>query len=178
MLRSIAETESILSRRSQERSRARWASVDGTNLWAGLGEDDDIVSTMAKGQEGINSWGNNLLAVGGELRPDKCSYTVHEMRLTGDGEWRYVQEVVNKTPPAEFKAGNDGVDELWEINAEVEDQEMSVAKITVPLIGSDAVAIKKLTAQESEKTLGCGYNQTVNAPHRWRRRRNKWKSGL
>ena len=77
-----------------------------------MGEDDDVDSTLAKGQEAINSWGNNLLAVGGELRPDKCSYTVHEMRPTGDGEWRYVQEVVNKTPPAEVKAGHDGVDKL------------------------------------------------------------------
>ena len=45
-------------------------------------------------------WGNNLLAVGGELCPDKCSYTVYEMWPTGDGEWRYVQEEVNKAPLA------------------------------------------------------------------------------
>ena len=48
--------------------------MDDTNLWAGLGEDNDVNLTMAKEQESINSWGNNLLAVGGELHPDKCSY--------------------------------------------------------------------------------------------------------
>ena len=45
--------------------------VDDTNLWTGLGADDDVISTLAKGQESINSWGNNLLAAGGELGPDK-----------------------------------------------------------------------------------------------------------
>ena len=79
--------------------------------------------------------------MGGELHPDKCSYTVHEMRPTGDGEWRYVQEVVNKTPLAEVKAGHDGVDELWDVAAKSEDQETSAAKIIVPLIGGDAAAI-------------------------------------
>ena len=83
--------------------------VDDTNLWAGLGEDDDVDSTMAKGQDAINSWGNNLLAVGGELRPDKCSYTVHEMRATGDGDWKYVQEVVHETSLTEVQAGHSGV---------------------------------------------------------------------
>ena len=121
--------------------------VDDTNLWAGLGEDDDVDSTMAKGKEAINSWGNNLLAVGGELRPDKCSYTVDEMRPTGDGEWRYVQEVVNKTPPAVVQADQEGVDELWEINAEAENQETSTAKIIVPLIDGDAAAIKETLCQ-------------------------------
>ena len=53
--------------------------VDDTNLWEGLGEKDDVASTLEKGQRSVNSWGNNLLAVGGELRPDKCSYTVHRM---------------------------------------------------------------------------------------------------
>ena len=128
--------------------------VDDTNLWAGLGEDDDVDSTMAKGQDAINSWGNNLLAVGGELRPDKCSYTVHEMRPTGDGDWKYVQEVVHDASPTEVQAGHSGVDELWEVDAGIEDQEAAARKITVPLIGGDAAAIKKLTAQESEKKFG------------------------
>ena len=62
--------------------------------------------------------------------------------------------MANKTPPAKVKAGHDGVDELWDVTAESEDQETSAAKITVPLIGGDAAAIKRLTAQESEENLG------------------------
>ena len=46
---------------------------------------------MEKGQRSINTWGNNLLAVGGELRPEKCSYTIHEMRQTKTGEWEYAK---------------------------------------------------------------------------------------
>jgi len=65
--------------------------VDDTNLWEGLGEDDDPATTLDKGQASVNCWGNNLLAVGGELRPDKCSYTVHHMRPKKDGEWEYVE---------------------------------------------------------------------------------------
>ena len=92
--------------------------------------------------------------MGGELRPDKCSYTVHEMRPTGDGDWKYVQEVVHDASPTEVQAGHSGVDELWEVDTGIEDQEAAARKITVPLIGGDAAAIKKLTAQESEKNLG------------------------
>ena len=56
--------------------------VDDTNLWEGLGEDDDIDTVMETSQQSINTWGNNLLAVGGKLRPKKCSYTIHETRPT------------------------------------------------------------------------------------------------
>ena len=38
--------------------------VDDTNLWEGLGEKDDVVSTLEKGQRSVSSLGNNLLAVG------------------------------------------------------------------------------------------------------------------
>ena len=78
------------------------------------------------------------------------------MRPTGDGEWKYVQQKVNKVrvPPARSQAGKDSVDNLWEINAEAKNQKTSTAKITVPLIGGDAAAIKRLTTQESEKNLG------------------------
>ena len=66
--------------------------VDNMNLWDGLGEEDDVISTPKKGQRSVNSWGSNLLAVRGELRPDKCSYKVHRMKPTDDGEWEYVHE--------------------------------------------------------------------------------------
>ena len=128
--------------------------MDDTNLWDGLSEDDDVASTLAKGQESINSWGNNLLAVGGELRPDKCMYTLHEMRPAGGGEWEYVQEKVVKGASAAPPTNDAEVDSLWEVNADPEDHEQTVATITVPLIGGDAAAIKRLTAQESEKNLG------------------------
>ena len=66
--------------------------VDDTNLWEGLLEGDGGTEVLLRGQNSVNSWGNNLLAVGGELRPEKCSYTVHSMRPTKNGEWEYVQE--------------------------------------------------------------------------------------
>ena len=66
--------------------------VDDTNLWEGLGEEDGGLIVTEIGQRSINSWENNLLAVGGELRPDKCSYTVHKMRSTKDGEWECILE--------------------------------------------------------------------------------------
>ena len=68
--------------------------ADGTNLREGLGEDDDI--DTGKGQRSINTWGNNLLVVGGELRPEECSYTIHEMRQTKNGKWEYVKTTLDK----------------------------------------------------------------------------------
>ena len=37
--------------------------VDNTNVLEGLGEDNGMAFVMHKGQESINSWGNNLLMV-------------------------------------------------------------------------------------------------------------------
>ena len=59
--------------------------VDDTTLWEGLGEEGDVIFTLEKGQRNMYSWGINLLVVRGELRPDKCSYTVHRMKPTDDG---------------------------------------------------------------------------------------------
>ena len=66
--------------------------MDDTNLWEGLLEGGDETEVLMRGQDSVNSWGSNLLAVGGELRPEKCSYTVHSMRPTNTGEWEYVQD--------------------------------------------------------------------------------------
>ena len=66
--------------------------MDNINPWEGLGEDKDLTSTLVKGQQGVHSWGRNLLAVGGELRPDICSYQVHRMKPMKDGDWEYVKE--------------------------------------------------------------------------------------
>ena len=70
--------------------------LDNTNLLEGLGEDNDSTSTLKKGEQSVNSWGGNLLAVGGELRPDMCSYIVYSTKPTKDGEWEYVQEKLAK----------------------------------------------------------------------------------
>ena len=72
--------------------RCHFSSVDNTNLWEGLEEKDDVTSTLEKGQRSVNSWGSNLLTVGGELRPDKCLYTVHRMQPTKHGDWEYIKE--------------------------------------------------------------------------------------
>ena len=71
-----------------------------------------------------------------------------------DGEWEYVQERVPKESRATASANGADMDGLWEVNADLEDQEQIEATITVPLINGDAAAIRRLTAQESEKNLG------------------------
>ena len=70
--------------------------VDETNLWEGLDKDDDIDTVMKKGQQIINTWGSNLMTVGGELRSKKCSYTIHEMRPTKTGKWEYAKTTPEK----------------------------------------------------------------------------------
>ena len=87
--------------------------IDDTNLWEGLGEEDTAASTLEKGQQGVNRYGRNMLAVGGELRPGRCSYTVHRMKPTKNGDWEYVKE---KSATATTAAGKDQeeLDDLWE----------------------------------------------------------------
>ena len=129
--------------------------VGDTNMWEGLGEDDGINTVAEKGQSSINSRGSNLLAVGGELRPDKCSYTVHEMKPTKDGRWECVKEAPNK--PASKEARHIGkLDGLWEdmdVN-ELDKLEPPGPEVTMPLTNGDATAIKKLSTNNSEGNLG------------------------
>ena len=125
--------------------------MDDTNLWAGLGEDNDLESTISKGQDSINCWGNNLLAVGGELKPEKCYYTVHTMKPGKDGEWEYVSETRKKEEAPPVVTEMDELDDLWEDMDEEEledlppffrdeqapdaDQEILETAVTVSLIG-------------------------------------------
>ena len=102
-----------------------------------------------------NSWDSNLLAVGGELRPDKCSYTVHELKPTKDGGWEYVKEAPNKLASKEVTYINK-LDDLREgMNAnELDELEPSGPELTIPLANGDATAIKKLSNNDKEENLG------------------------
>ena len=63
--------------------------VDDTNLWSGLEEDCDVLDVAHKAQDGVNTWGQSLIATGGVLNPDKCSYTIHDMKVDKNGKWEY-----------------------------------------------------------------------------------------
>ena len=45
--------------------------VDDTNLWVGLDNSEDVDAVAYDAQEGINHWGNLLMATGGTLQPPK-----------------------------------------------------------------------------------------------------------
>ena len=63
--------------------------VDDTNLWAGMRKEDCLEETAHKGQEAVNTWGKNLMATGGDLNPEKCNWTIHDMVPGDDGTWSY-----------------------------------------------------------------------------------------
>ena len=60
--------------------------VDATNLWAGLEDDDDLLSATQKEQEDVDTWGGSLQAVGGLLQPPKCIWTAHDIVQDKKGE--------------------------------------------------------------------------------------------
>ena len=129
--------------------------VDDTNLWEGLGEDNDVTFTLEKGQQGVNIWGSNLLAVGGELRPAKCLYTVHRMKPTENGDWEYIKEKLVKVLE-KAEEDQEELDELWKDMDEDELNKLDAvdAPFTVPLIDGDVAAIKRLANDESVTNLG------------------------
>ena len=59
-----------------------------------------------------------------------------------------------KDNPSAPSTINTNRNSLLEESADQEDYKQTKATITVPLINGDAAAIKRLTAQESEKNLG------------------------
>jgi sentrin-specific protease 1 len=113
--------------------------VDDTNLCEGLEEKDDIDAVVAKGQGATNSWGNNLIAVGGALNGDKCAVAIHDMVPDGKGSWVYSDQRKTTSPADEED------DELEEL----EDWSFSV-----PQADSEAAQIKRLRSDQAVENLG------------------------
>ena len=92
--------------------------------------------------------------MGGELRPKKCPYTIHDMRPTKTGEWEYAKTTPVKQEPVGTTAGE--LDDLWEdMNAEeLEELEPPKPRLPVPLASGDAAVIKKFPNGDAEENLG------------------------
>ena len=92
--------------------------------------------------------------MGGELRPDKCSYTVHRMKPTNNGNWEYVKE---KSVTATKAVGKDQeeLDDIWEgMNKdELDNLDPVDTSFIVPLVGGGASAIKQLVNNKSVENL-------------------------
>ena len=93
--------------------------------------------------------------VEGELRPDTYSYIVHRMKPTHNGNWDHVKENSATATEAEDE-DQEELDDLWEDMNEVEFDNLDPGDkpFTVPLIGGDAAAIKRLANNESVENLG------------------------
>ena len=52
--------------------------INDTNLWAGIEDDDGLLSATQKGQEGVDRWGGSLQALGGTFQPLQCTWTSHD----------------------------------------------------------------------------------------------------
>ena len=126
--------------------------VDDTNLWAGLTPDDDLIGTVAKAQEGVNCWGDLLMATGGSLNPKKCFWTVHDMKPRADGTWTYRQ---CKPALATIEEGTEmpGTD-MVEREDDDEDAELDELIMTIPQSDGDAAAIIQLQSSQATVNLG------------------------
>ena len=48
-----------------------------------------MLDVVDKGQQAVTSWGKLLMATGGDLNPEKCNWTLHDMVAKEDGTWDY-----------------------------------------------------------------------------------------
>ena len=123
--------------------------------WGGLGEDNDVTYTLEKGQQSVNSWESNLLAVGGELRPDKCLYTVHRMYPTKNGDLENIKEKLVEASE-NVDEDQEELDNLWEDMAEDKFDDLDPVNVpfTVPLSCRNMAASKRLANNKSVKNIG------------------------
>ena len=119
-------------------SQAGILFVDDTNLWAGMAEDDDLVTAMIKAQEGNDQWGGSLIETGGEQNPDKCAFTVGHMIPAGKGSWKYHDSQRDNK--------QDGEDQ--------DAREEEHLRMTVPQADGRAVNIQHLKSSEAVENLG------------------------
>ena len=103
----------------------------------------------------MNGWRRKLLAVGGDLRPDNCSYAVHTMKPTKDGDCEYVKEKSATTTKA-AGAEQEELEDFWEdMNKDKLDSlDPGNTPLTVSLIDTEVVSIKRLTNNKSVENLG------------------------
>ena len=118
--------------------------MDNTNLWARLDNGDTLELETCKAQEGINRWGESLVAVGGTMNLDKCSRTVHNMIQGEIRDWKCRDTDKNS------KKGGSELDGQEELDEELDNIEM----MTVPQLLGDAKTIELLKSSKAVKNLG------------------------
>ena len=141
-----------------EQKRRRQVGIlimDDTDPCEGLGENNNIETVMEKGQNSINLRGSNLLAVGGEMRPDKYSYMVHKIKPIKDGEWEYAKEE-SVAQTSDDTTSTEELDNLWDDlnDDELDDLKSPGPGLTIPLANGDTAAMKKLSNNDAKKNLG------------------------
>ena len=66
--------------------------VDDTNLWEGLGEDDDVAFTLEKGQQGVNSWEKQPSCDGRRAQTGQVLVHSAQDEANKNGDWEYTKE--------------------------------------------------------------------------------------
>ena len=110
--------------------------VDDTNLWEGLRDDDDLISTSARGQESITDWAGALGETGGALKPDKCGVTIHDQTPDGKGGWHYTDQ--KDTP----------------LGDEEDESELDELIFHVPTTEGGSAQIDRLPSNKADNNLG------------------------
>ena len=114
--------------------------VDDTNLWEGLEEDDDLISTAAKGQAAIDDWGGYLGETGGALKGEKCGVTIHHQSPDGKGGWVYTDQ--------QQRGQEEGEEEDQEMH------ELSTMDFSVPTYAGGMERINRLPTNKADNNLG------------------------
>ena len=122
--------------------------VDDTNLWAGLNKEDDMLNVVNKGQEAVTSWGKLLMATGGDLNPEKCNWTLHNMVAKEDGDWEYevCKPAANTVKEGKVLPGTE-----LEPRAEGTTNDIDDLQMTVPQTDGSNAHIDQLQSCQAEK---------------------------
>jgi hypothetical protein len=120
--------------------------VDDTNLFHLDTQRVDSATDMHERlQEAVINWGKLLIATGGALKPEKCSYYLISFKWKADGTWLYDQNELNP----HFTLGMPMADgSLEEIEHLLISKAIKTLGSMMCLLGSSVSAIKLM------KTLG------------------------
>ena len=97
------------------------------------------------------------MATGGNLNPEKCHWTVHDMVPRGDGSWEYRRcrpaastiEEGKVVPGTDLMSVSEDSDEEFDEEDPIENHEMKV-----PQLSGDAAVIAQLQSCQAKKNLG------------------------
>jgi hypothetical protein len=124
--------------------------VDDTDLFhLDMERVETVVDAHRRLQDAVINWGKLLIATGGALKPEKCSFYLMSFRWKADGSWEYDQNEQDPNFTLGVPMANGSLEQIDHLP--VGKGIKTLGSMTCPC-GSNASAIERMKTQGQDWT--------------------------